>query len=363
MTLLRHRSRSSYQRRWYLVGTLTLLGTLLAACGGTSTKGSSAPASGSTGPTTTISVAYYPGALTSLPAFIAAGKGFFTANHLKVNLVPIPNGGAMTSALASGSVAFVNNSYDNLMEAVTKGLPLRAVVGNTVAAPFALVARKGIPIPNLSAGYPKDLAGLLHTTWGVIQLGVSTQFIDEELLGGAGYSPNSVTYVAVGLPTTALPALLRGSVDTYLSFAPMTSIVLDKNEATMVVNFMAGQGPADFRNVNYNGWWATTSYISQNPTVVKEFIAANEQAYCWYQNPANLNAATAIINNYVKVPQLTSKQYTQMVASNLPAYGVDINAQSIAAWNHLLDTYHILTKPLSRSEIVSSLAPSNYKCP
>ena len=71
-------------------------------------------------------VGYYPGALISMPVLVASEQKFFEKNGLSVELVPVASGPAMTSAVASGSVTFVNNSWDNLLVAVDKGLPVRA---------------------------------------------------------------------------------------------------------------------------------------------------------------------------------------------------------------------------------------------
>src|SRR5262245_33883124 len=76
-------------------------------------------------------VGYYPGALISLPALVANDQKFFEKNGLTVELVPIASGPAMTAAVSSGSVTFVNNSWDNLLVAVDKGLPVRGVAGST----------------------------------------------------------------------------------------------------------------------------------------------------------------------------------------------------------------------------------------
>lgn len=365
---MRTRNHAGLMRKRARKSPLTVaaaIAALTAACGTTpsTAKAGGTGGSGNSATTYSVSVAYYPGALASLPAFIAADEGFFAKNHLKVDLVPVKSGAAMTSALVSGSVDFVNNSYDNLEEAVSKGLKVRAVVGNLVKPPFQLVARKGLSLPHQPDGYPKNLGDLLHKKWGIIQVGVSEQYIDEALLAGAGYDPKAVTYVGVGLPATALPALLHGGVDTYLSLAPMTSILLTKHQGTVVVDFEAGQGPAAFKNVNYNGWWATTKKIAGDPAAVRNFVRANEQAYCWYRDPANLGQVTTIMQKYVKVPQLTAAQYTQMIKENLPAYGVDINSASIDSWTHLLSGNHILSTSLSRDALVASAAPSSYTCP
>ena len=67
-------------------------------------------------------VGYYPGALISLPALVANDQKFFEKNGLSVELVPIANGPGMTAAVASGSVTFVNNSWDNLAGRDRQGL-------------------------------------------------------------------------------------------------------------------------------------------------------------------------------------------------------------------------------------------------
>ena len=214
------------------------------------------------------SVGYYPGALISLPAFIANDQKFFDKNGLTVQLVPISTGPAMTSAVASGSVTFVNNSWDNLLVAVEQGLPVRGVLGSTSNVPFAFIARNGLAMPHLKDGYPAVIKDLVGKKWGVLALGVSVQYIEQTLLTDAGFKADAVTYLAVGLPNTARPALQRGTVDTYLSIEPLPSIVEAKHEGTVVLDLARNQGPAVFHDLGYNGWWASTSTINDKPEVV-----------------------------------------------------------------------------------------------
>ena len=129
------------------------------------------------------SVGYYPGALISMPVLVAHEQKFFERNGLAVELVPVASGPAMTSAVASGSVTFVNNSWDNLILAVDKGLPVRAVAGSTVKVPFALLVRKGIALPHLAEGYPGIIKDLVGKNWGVLALGVSA-FVFDYVPGG-----------------------------------------------------------------------------------------------------------------------------------------------------------------------------------
>ena len=308
-------------------------------------------------------IGYYPGALLSLPAFIAQDQGFFKANGLDATLISIPNGAAMTAAVASGSVQFGNNSYDNLTTAVAKGLPLKAVIGGTVKVPFALVVRDGVSLPHLKDGYPMVIGDLIGKKWGVIGLGISTHFLSEMLVSGSGHPAKDVTFIAVGLPNTARPALKNKSIDTYFSVEPLPAIVAAKGEGTIALNLVKGQGPAQLKDLNYNGWWATDRTVKNSPEVVKRFARANEQAFCWYSNPKNLDAVVVIVKKYVPVPDLTDDQYTTMIRDYLPTYGVNITDSSIKTWQDMLIAHGQIDKPMTRADLVAPSAPSDFKCP
>jgi NitT/TauT family transport system substrate-binding protein len=321
-----------------------------------------APARAQTADAMPASLGYYPGALVSLPAFVANDMKFFAANGIAADLVPISNGPAMTAAVASGSVTFVNNSWDNLLVADAKGLPVRGVVGNTTKMPFALISRPGLPLPHLAEGYPAVLKDLVGKNWGVLALGVSVQYIETLLLTEAGYAPDSVTYLAVGLPNTARPALQRGTVDTYLSVEPLPSIVTAKHEGTVLIDLAQNQGPKVLHDLNYNGWWASTDTVKNKPELVARFTRAMEQAYCYYRDPKNLDSVVAIMQRYAKVAELSDADYKAMVGRIIGGFGPDITARSIATWSRLMVAQKQLAAPKTRADIIAASAPEHYGC-
>jgi NitT/TauT family transport system substrate-binding protein len=332
------------------------------ALGIMSAIGLAAPSIGQAQQNLEASVAYYPGALISLPAFIANDQKFFEKNGLKVQLVPVSTGPAMTSAVASGSVTFINNSWDNLLVAVEKGLPVRGVLGSTGNVPFSFIARNGLDIPHLKDGYPAVIKDLIGKKWGVLALGVSVQYMEEALLTDAGFKADDVTYLAVGLPNTARPALQRGTVDTYLSIEPLPSIVEAKHEGTVILDLARNQGPDVFHNLGYNGWWASTSTLKDKPEVVSRFVKSMEDAYCWYSNSANLDQVVAILQRYAKVPDLSDDEYKAMVKRILPGYGVGISSRTIDTWAKLLVDNKQLDAPLKRADVIAKITPETYAC-
>ncbi|HEY4170244.1 MAG TPA: ABC transporter substrate-binding protein [Reyranella sp.] len=309
------------------------------------------------------SVGYYPGALISMPALVASEQKFFEKNGLAVELVPVASGPAMTSAVASGSVTFVNNSWDNLILSVDKGLPVRAVAGSTVKVPFALIARQGLALPHAGDGYPAVIKDLVGKNWGVLALGVSVHFMSQLILTDAGFKTSDATFLAVGLPSTARPALQRGTVDTYLSVEPLQSIVAAKHEGTVVVDLAKNQGPKVFHDLGYNGWWASTSTITGKPELVSRFAKALEESYCWSAKPENLDRVVAIMQKYAKVPDLSDDEYRAMVKGLLPTFGLDITTRTIDTWARLLIDNKQLAKPRKREEVVAATAREHFTCP
>lgn len=309
------------------------------------------------------SVAYYPGALISLPALIASDQKFFEKNGLTVELVPIPNGPAMTAAVSSGSVTFVNNSWDNLLIAVEKGLPVRAVAGSTAKVPFALIARKGLDLPSIKQGYPAVIKDLVGKNWGVLALGVSVHFMSQALLTDAGFKADDGTFLAIGLPNTARPALQRGAADVYLSIEPLPSIFVAKNEGTVIIDLGANQGPKVFHDLGYNGWWASTATIRDKPEVVNRFAKALEEAYCWYSNPQNLDQVVAIMQRFAAVPDLSADEYKGMVKRLLPTFGPAITARTIDTWSKLLVDHKQLASARTRADVVAATARESFACP
>lgn len=346
--------KATGMRRWGVVGAL--------AAGVLTAFALAAPPAAQAREALQATVGYYPGALISLPALVAKNQNFFAKDGLTVELVPITTGPAMTAAVASGSVTFVNNSWDNLVVAVDHGLPVRGVVGSTAKVPFALIARKGLALPHLKNGYPAVIKDLVGKKWGVLALGVSVQYIEEKILTDAGYKKNAVTFLAVGLPNTARPALRRGTVDTYLSIEPLPSIFAAKGEGKVVVNLAANQGPKMFHNLGYNGWWASTATIKQKPRVVRRFVKAMEDAYCWYSNPANFDQVVAIMRQYAKVPELSADQYRAMVKRLMPTYGPAIDSRTIDTWAKLVVEEGQVSQPKSRAQVIDAAAPSTYSC-
>ena len=129
--------------------------------------------------------------------------------------------------------------------------------------------------------------------------------VNGKALAASDYKKDDATFLAVGGPATARPALQRGTIDTYLAIEPLPSIFEAKGEGRVLFNLGANQGPEMFHDLGYNGWWASTSTIEKKPEVVQRFVKAMEDSYCWYSDPANFDQVVAVMQQYTPVPELS----------------------------------------------------------
>lgn len=313
--------------------------------------------------TQNAAIGYYPGAMLSFPAFIAKDKGFYQKNGLDARLVPVPNGAAMTAALVSGSIDFANNSYDNLTTAVSRGLPIKAIIGAAVRPPLSLIVRKGINLPHEGDGYPASMSDLKGAKLGVIGLGISVHFMTEILAKEAGLKPSDYTILAVGLPSSARAALKNKSIDAYLSLWPLPAIMEATGEGAVLIDLIKDQGPKELQGLAYQAWWATEKNIKTKPELIRRFMRSSQQAYCWYSNPDNFDEVVAILKKNVPVPELNEAQYNDMVRAMLPAYATNIPTSSIETWQKILIDKGIITSALSVDALATPEALHKFECP
>ena len=87
-----------------------------------------------------------------------------------------------------------------------------------------------------------------------------------------------------------------------------------------------------------------------------------EDAYCWYSKPGNLNNVVAVLQHYVKVPDLSDDEYKALVKRILPIYGVGITTWTIDTWSRLLVDQKQIGAPKTRSEVVAKIVPESFVC-
>lgn len=352
------------KRRLTTLLAIGLAVSLFAACGSdskTSAAGSSAGSgSGSSAPKelTSIKVGVFPNNFFSLGIEVARLGGFFEKNGLKPDFFYVTKGGPeMTSALVGNSLDFGENSVDNLILARKQGLDMVTVAGNVQKMPFSMVLRDGVNCDEAGQPYPAPMKCFEGKTVGVTALGASTDLFTREMLKAAGVNLDNVTFVAVGGPTTAYPALRAGQIDGFLAFEPMQTLGTAAGVSKVLVDLRKGDGPADFRDVAYNTWWALGSTVKNRPDVVAAFQKTIAEANDFIADPANFDQVYEYSKQAIPVEGIDETAYKALLKDLIPTVGSKVTEGSIKAWSDFMLKVGLITAPVDRASLVADGVP------
>jgi NitT/TauT family transport system substrate-binding protein len=303
----------------------------------------------------------YPGAIPTLQEWVAIDRGFCAAQKLQCELVTLPSGPLGLQALAAGSLDVSFASTDIAMLAREHGNDVRLIVGHSPNNIMTLSIRSDIPTPHLGAGYPAVMKDFKDLRVGVTGRGAATELQTVALLTGAGINPDSVSFVAVGAPTTAYAALLAKQIDASLMFEPFATLCTAQKTCVTALDLVNGAGPPDVTALNgaYETYWARADFIAKHPAAIQGFIHAISDSIAWIQDPANFDDVVATAKRHMSLGEGPGSDalLVQLVRKQIPTYGPKINRQSVAAWSNFLVTYKLLDKPAETKTFVYEYAP------
>ncbi len=282
---------------------------------------------------TPLRVQHYQGLLINQSSYVALYGGFFKKHGLDVTLVPLPSGPAVEAALHAGSIdigtqdldqTMINTHLDNLNFTTicgAEGSYYQVVVSpgfkDTLTGPLT---------------YPAIMKNFVGKRLGVTALGADTNYYWDALFEGAGLSPDSATYVGIGVGQTNLSAVQHNQVDATMGFEPLTTIE-SQNGAKLVINVSKGDGPPLTRDINPQlTYFVTKTWLEAHPDTASAFNAAIQEAVKFQQNPKNFPQ----VLDYVKQalgPLGDAKGFDQMVKDNIrPSSITAMTPRSVKAW-------------------------------
>lgn len=307
-----------------------------------------------------IRVHIYAGAIIDTLVYVARDKGLYKANGLDVALVPITTGPQAVAALAGGSVDFVLNTMDNALISSSKGFPVRCVVGNQVRNFYSLVVASRVPLQQHT--YPGVMKELVGKSVGVIGRGTNIERMARSLYRNAGLSPDSATYVGVGVSTTALPAMEQGQIDMNLAFEPFQTIATVKNLGRVVVDMRKNEGPEEIIALgpSFQCFFTSAKFIAEHRNAVDAFVKSHVEAERWMKDPKNFDELVRIVGSFAPMPPGVSDPtgaMRLMLKESLVAFGVTIDPRAIDAWNKFLVGEGLLSAPVSVDQVLWPGAP------
>ena len=149
---------------------------------------------------------------TALPFRVAAERGFFDKEGLKVRYITFQGTNLMLTALLAGELDYVN-ILPFIAGGAARGLPVKIVAAVTKSSGYAIVSKP--EIDSLKALKGKRIA--------INSFGSSADFAVYTALSRSGLDPNKdVTLAAIsGSPDARFAALVSGSVDATVVNSPL----------------------------------------------------------------------------------------------------------------------------------------------
>lgn len=299
----------------------------------------------------------YPGNIVNLVSWVMVEKGFCEREHLKCQAVLLPAAPLAQQAAAAGSLELVYSSADVMMQAIAKGNDLVLVQPQITNDLYVLVTASNVPQPNRSAGYPASMRDLKGMKIGVSGRGSATELQTKALFEGAGISPDSATYVAVGAPNTAYAALVAHQVSAALSWDPIVALCEATKKCNLTVDMRKGEGPGNVKAMNgsFVNWYGRREYVEKHEAAVDAFRRASDRATAWLKDPKNFESALAVAKGHIKfgdeVPNRDAV-LAQVVREMIGEYGTSFSRSSIEGFNSFLMANKMLQKPLDVNSIV-----------
>jgi NitT/TauT family transport system substrate-binding protein len=271
--------------------------------------------------------------------YVGQKQGYFKAEGLNVQIVPIQQSILTLPALQNGQVDAVDGNYVTFLQANDKGqLKLRILAeGATLTSNVFDV----LALPKTGIRSPKDLEG---KKIAVNILNNIQSLTLNQILKADNVDISKVTYVQIPFPQMAA-ALQSGQVQAVHMGEPFITDTQEKIGAKIVVD----GGGAPVTNLPVSGYESTEAFVKKYPKTAAAFQRGMFKAA--QAITANRKLAEEVLPTYAHItPQLAS-------VITLPGFPTSNNATRMQRLGDLMLDAQLLTKKADMASIL--LNPTN----
>jgi ABC-type nitrate/sulfonate/bicarbonate transport systems, periplasmic components len=227
------------------------------------------------------------GAIEWWPVQFALEQGIFKDDGLDLRTIQAKSGPEITSIVSSGSADVGMGVLEAAIVPIQQRAEMTILDIPGITPSSSVIASSDVKLPNATLGYPESATNLKGLKVGVTALGSPSERYLKTVLEDAGLSPDDVTFVAVGAPSTAIPAFTQGKVDALLAYDPLTQLLGGRGYQTVVTAddmIEHATGPA-------SGVYFIGAKEFADSSAAGTFCRAVLRAYEAIQDPANEAAA------------------------------------------------------------------------
>jgi NitT/TauT family transport system substrate-binding protein len=273
--------------------------------------------------------------------FMAMEKGFFAAEGLELETVPMAGGALIAQGVTSGDLQIGWTNVISLYQAHVEGFDFKFVAGGATnsKAPkesHALIVPKASSITRA-----KDLEGktvAVNTLNNIVHL-LAMAWIDRN-----GADSSKIKFVELPFPQMEA-ALTSGRVDAISVHEPFATASLEKG-MTRLLAYPWGEVIPKFLIAS---WFASNRWIEKNKGVAERFVRA-------------IGRGTDAINSDPAAGRAAMVKWAGLSADlagkiGLPAFEKSLSEKDLQVTIDLTHKYKMISRAFKAKEVISDLAP------
>ncbi|MBM4261006.1 MAG: transporter substrate-binding domain-containing protein [Deltaproteobacteria bacterium] len=272
--------------------------------------------------------------------FMAMEKGFFKAEGLELETVPMAGGAVIVQGVTSGDLQFGWTNVISLYQAFVEGFDFKLIAGGATNVrgsneTHAIIVGKDSPIKQA-----KDLEGktvAVNTLNNIVHL-MAMAWVDKN--GGAA---GKIKFIEIPFPAMEA-ALVAGKVDAISVQEPFAAAAARRAETRVLSNPWGDVLPRFL----VASWFASEKWIQKNKSTGEAFVRAINRGVDAIRTDKD-GARAAMIKWAGLNPDFVGK-------IGLPQFEKAINEKDVQVTMDLTYKYKLISKPLKAREVLSDLA-------
>ena len=275
------------------------------------------------------------------PMFVAMDKGFFKAEGLALETVPMAGGAVIVQGVTSGDLQFGWTNVISLYQAHEAGFDFKLIAGGATNVKdtnetHAIEVMKTSPIVRA-----KDLEGktvAVNTLNNIVHL-MAMAWIDKN-----GADSSKVKFVEMPFPNMEA-ALSAGKIDAISVQEPFATAAVERGAARVLVKPW-GEVQQKFLIAS---WFASEKWLQSNRQMAEAFVRSiNRGIDAIHADPAGSR------NSMIKWTGLSPDLAAKIV---LPVYEKAVSEKDLQATIDLTAKYKMIRRPFSAGAVISPLVP------
>lgn len=239
------------------------------------------------------------------PQYIATELGWLKQDNIELDFVTAGGGGAQQ--LAAGALDICHSGYPDFARASLQGAPVKIIISDIVASPYAVFAKPAIK-------KIADLKGKLISIGGNNDI---TFIYIKPFLASAGLKTSDVDFIFAKAAGDRFSALATGGIDATILNHPTYSKAVSLGFSNL------GDTKPYAEDIPFTVWAANMPWAEKNRSALTAFARNYRRGVRWLYDGANKEQAIDILMKYARQARKDLEEAYDYQVTKLKLYGLD----------------------------------------